>query len=402
MEWIHQFGTPQTNDAGIDGDSITGMSLDGMGNLFVAGSTWGNLFGLNGGNQDLFLAKFNLAGSQEWGRQYSAPSQQRGGGAAADAQGNLFVGAFDVGIPNRVVSRYDPTGNVNWTRQGVGGDYGISTDGHGNVFAGAGNEDGIVTKYDAAGNQIWSRQFGSASDLEQQVQVSADALGNVFAYGAAWYPAGGTSRRPAAFVTKLDSGGNEQWTKQLRSARYVNPGGVAVDGLGNVYVCGQTNAPLGTLRDYPGYDAFLAKYDADGNRVWIREFGTADIGEDANAVSVDSIGNVFVVGTSTRSLGGEFDGTESDAFLAKFDINGNQYWTHPFGTTANDSANLISVDALGNLYVAGQTSGDLGGTNSGGGGNDFFLAKFSVGVPEPSAALLLLIATAVASAFIRR
>lgn len=79
MEWIRQFGTPQTNDAGLDGDGITGISLDGLGNLFVGGTTWGNLFGPNGGNQDLFLAKFDLAGNYQWGRQYSAPSQQRGG-----------------------------------------------------------------------------------------------------------------------------------------------------------------------------------------------------------------------------------------------------------------------------------------------------------------------------------
>jgi hypothetical protein len=42
------------------------------------------------------------------------------------------------------------------------------------------------------------------------------------------------------------------------------------------------------------------------------------------------------------------------------------------------------------LYIAGRTQGDLGGPNSGGGGSDVFLAKFTEAVPEPNGFLLFL------------
>jgi hypothetical protein len=176
-------------------------------------------------------------------------------------------------------------------------------------------------------------------------------------------------------------------------------GGIAADGLGNVYISGSTNAPIEAPRSYVGYDAFLAKYDADGNRVWIREFGTVDGSDYANGVALDGLGNVYVVGSSGGDLGGPNAGG-TDAFLAKFDASGSQYWIHQFGTTAGDSANFISADGLGNVYIAGSTAGELGGPYTNG-GSHIFLAKFGVGVPEPSAAFLLLIAATLANAFIR-
>ena len=51
-------------------------------------------------------------------------------------------------------------------------------------------------------------------------------------------------------------------------------GGVSADGLGNVYISGDTTGGLGG--DNAGaYDAFVSKYDAAGNLLWTEQLGTA-------------------------------------------------------------------------------------------------------------------------------
>ena len=49
-------------------------------------------------------------------------------------------------------------------------------------------------------------------------------------------------------------------------------------------------------------------------------------------------------------------------------------WIQQFGTTRSDSAHSVAADGLGNVYVSGQTSGNLGGDNAG--SSDAFLSKF--------------------------
>ncbi len=292
------------------------------------------------------------------------------------------------------IRNFDPQGNEIWNRTPGGP---VSADGAGSVYvagsifnSASGTDDGRIIKFDAAGNQLWSRQFGS-NDYDQNLEISADAIGNVFAIGTS--NNNGINQR--VFVTKFDGDGNQYWTREIISARYVQRGGIVADGIGNVYISGSSNAPIAEPRIYPGYDAFVAKYDADGNRVWINEFGT-ESDEGRGGISVDGLGNVYVSGSTAGSLGGPNAGGR-DAFLAKFDVNGNQGWIHQFGTTADDVyVDHISADGLGNVYIAGLTRGDLGGPNSGGSGYDVFLAKFSEAVPEPSTWLSLLIAAAVA------
>jgi hypothetical protein len=358
VDWIRQLWAFDG-----DSDSVSGLSLDGLGGLYLSFS----LLGPSPPYGAPYLDKYDLDGNQIWRRQITS------GGVSADGLGNVFTGN---------ISNLDVDGNVIWSLPPQPG--AISADGAGNVYTvrplgrPLPSDDGLLRKFDAAGNLIWSRQFGS-SDHEQELIVSADAAGNVFTYGQRVL-ADAPRYTPSATLTKFDADGNEYWTRTLESARYVLIGGVAADGLGNVYNTGRSNAPILKPRVHLGYDAFLAKYDAEGNRLWLQEFGTAEFADSARGVAFDGQGNVFVTGNM------------GDPFLAKFDGDGNQAWLHQFGTPADDLASFVAADALGNVYVAGQTRGDFGSPNAGGGGYDVFLAKFNVNVPEPPAGRLLLIA----------
>jgi hypothetical protein len=67
--------------------------------------------------------------------------------------------------------------------------------------------------------------------------------------------------------------------------------------------------------------------------------------------------------------------------VSKYDASGNLLWTKQFGTSADDHAFGISSDGLGNLYIAGATSGDFDGPNAG--ESDAFVAKIR-DIPEPA------------------
>src|SRR3954454_22926471 len=104
---------------------------------------------------------------------------------------------------------------------------------------------------------------------------------------------------------------------------------------------------------------------------WIRQHGTT-FHEDAIAVSADGLGNVYITGETNGSLGGPSAG-QSDAFIGKYDSAGNLLWKNAqqvpsllqIGTSAADHGYAISADGLGNVYMSGKTLGNLGGTNAG-------------------------------------
>jgi beta-propeller repeat-containing protein len=338
LEWVRQF-TPQTSAVGS-------MSLDGLGHIYL---------------QDVSVRKFDALGNE-----LSTFSVSGMRALSADEIGNVFVTGWNEGP---FATLHDAAGNEIWRRQRGGSD--AFADRAGNVYVsgwidgGETEDDALVTKFDAAGNELWSTQFGG-SLWDLNTRVSADKSGNVFAFGEIQ---GGVQR---AFLTKLDSNGNENWTRELSAARFVRRGGVVADGLGNVYISGSANAPIATPRIHQGYDAFLAKYDDDGNQIWLREFGTGDYAELARHVTVDGLGNVFVAGT----LDGPNVENDNDAFLAKYNVDGDRLWMHQFGSVENDWADFVSADGLGNIYIAGTTRGDFGEPFSGGNDRDVFLAKF--------------------------
>ena len=79
---------------------------------------------------------------------------------------------------------------------------------------------------------------------------------------------------------------------------------IAVDGSGNIYVAGWTESTWGTPIDpyAGGRDAFVAKLNSSGERLWHTFMGSSGWDE-ALSVAVDGDGNVYVTGTSDASWG---------------------------------------------------------------------------------------------------
>jgi hypothetical protein len=98
--------------------------------------------------------------------------------------------------------------------------------------------------------------------------------------------------------------------------------GVAADRLGNVYMSGATTGDLefGSPPDGRGYqDAFVTMFDADGTFQWTRQLGTV-LTDASLGVSADGLGNVYISGETFGSLTGEPHPNSNDAFLTKFGV----------------------------------------------------------------------------------
>ncbi len=112
---------------------------------------------------------------------------------------------------------------------------------------------------------------------------------------------------------------------------------------------------------------------------WVRHFGTAKL-DTASDSSVDAAGNVYVVGSTEGAFAGKTNAGAIDAVLAKLDSKGAVVWVQQFGTSLNDAAASVFVDASGFIWVAGHSAGDIDGAGPGplptAGQSDVFVAKY--------------------------
>lgn len=126
---------------------------------------------------------------------------------------------------------------------------------------------------------------------------------------------------------------------------------ITLDSSGNIYVTGRVN-PSGV---------FVLKLNAAGTAVIYKtRFGSSGSGI---GIAVDSSGNVYVTGSTSAS---DFpltnplqasSGGATDAFVTVFSADGSRMLFSTYlGGSGNDEGEDIAVDASGNAYVTGSTS----------------------------------------------
>ncbi len=144
---------------------------------------------------------------------------------------------------------------------------------------------------------------------------------------------------------------------------------IVVDDAGTYFVTGYISGTViegeDTLMSCGGNDIFLARYDEQGNLVWIKTAG-GYLDEAGNSIASDAHGNMYVTGYFYGEI--TFDtitidshGLE-DMFIAKYDPFGHCLWAKSIGGEGDDTGLDISVDANlngvnGTIHVAGSFSG---------------------------------------------
>ena len=194
----------------------------------------------------------------------------------------------------------------------------------------------------------------------QAKAVATDADGNVYVVGDSTGSFGCAINQASedVFLTKYDSAGNVQWTKLLGSAGSAGAYSLAVDPVsGGVVVAGSVTGDLTPTSIGGGSDSFVAKYDRDGKQTWLRQIAPMS-NDRANAVSIDSSGNIYVGGQVGGVIAsGQTNAGGTDAYLTKLTSAGALVYHRQFGTTAEDSAKHTAVASDGNVVVASVENG---------------------------------------------
>jgi hypothetical protein len=333
IEFIVQFGTS-------DDDTAQGVSTDpSSGDVYVVGNTHSTLPDQTSeGDVDAFIRKYNSDGDEIWTRQF--------GTSGADS-------AFAVSVDSSSGDVYV-----------VGDTFGTLPD---QTSPAEGSGDAFIRKYNSDGDEIWTRQFGTEdSDVAFAVSVDSSS-GDVYVAGETFgtvpdqtSPAEGSGD---AFIRKYNSDGDEIWTRQFGTSENDIAYGVSADpSSGDVYVVGET---LGTMPDQSreeGRDAFIRKYNSDGDEIWTRQFGVSTR-DTAQGVSTDpSSGDVYVAGETFGTMPDQTSEGGVDAFIRKYNSDGDEIWTRQFGTSSRDTAQGVSTDSSsGDVYVGGDTGGVFDG-----------------------------------------
>jgi hypothetical protein len=391
---------------GADFDNGKGIAVDAAGNSYVTGSfRFGADFDNDGindvtsaGIEDVFLAKYDTEGMLVWVRSAGGTDFDDGNSVSVDGSGNVYLaGSFTAGADfngNGVadvmsagsrdifIAKYDGEGTLVWVRSAGGTGFdngnGVAVDGAGNVFmvgrfngsadfdgdgiadiVSEGSSDIFLASYDTAGSLVWVRRAGGTGE-NQGHDVALDGAGNVyitgFFNGGADFDDDGiddvTSTGSAGdlFVAKYDGVGALVWVRRAGGPTFTKGAAIAVDAAGNSYVTGSfagsadfdddgigdvTSA--GPQGDHTS-DIFVATYDAAGTLLTVRRAG-ADNFDDGLGIAVDGSGNIYATGVFRGSADFDDDGIGDvtsagigDVFVVKYAATATT--TEPIVTTA--------------------------------------------------------------------
>ena len=402
---------------GCGDDYGNAISVDGSGNVFVAGSseaTWGDPVH-SYTYHDSFVAKLNSSGGLTWNTFVGG-----GGGTdfatgiAVDGSGNVYLAGYSTatwGTPIRAytsladafAAKLAPDGTLLWNTflGGSGSDQGngIAVDGSGNVYLTgystaswgtplltyAGLEDGFVAKLTSSGGLAWSTFLGGSGD-DQGNRIVVDGSGNVYVVGWSATTWGNPVRAftpgsfsPDAFVAKLDPEGTLLWNSFLGGTGDDKGTDLSVDGSGDVYVVGWSAATWGSpVRAYTSSsDAFAAKLNPSGGLIWNTFLGGSGY-DQGHGIAVAASGNICVAGTSFASWGAPKDlyTAGADVFVAELDSSGALYTNTFMGGNGDDFDLGLAGNYSGSCYLTGSSNAAWGSPlRSYNGSTDAFVSK---------------------------
>jgi len=348
-EWVARYNGPADG-----GDGAYALAVDAEGNVYVTGGSEDI-----GSDADYLTIKYDANGNELWAARYNGLGIRwdRAQALALDNERNVYVTGYSYGSGtdlDMVTLRYDEQGNELWVARyngpGNGADraYDLVIGASGNVYVtgystGSGSYDDYTTiKYDADGNELWTARYdGPANDDDWAFDMAIDTSGNIYVTGFST-ASGSFGDHTDCATIKYDASGDTLWVRRYDGGDLDDRAvALALDACSNVYVTGSS-----------GEDYVTIKYDTNGNPLWLRRYegptGSSD--NCATAITVDASGNAYVTGYSCDSIN-----YSEDYATIKYDPNGNELWVARYNGPGNswDFAYALAVDNAGNVYVTG-------------------------------------------------
>ena len=337
------------NDYGL------GIAVDTNYNIYVTGSTYSSNFPTKnaynktfGGNEDGFIAKFDLSGKLVFSSYL--------GGSGFDAIGSVVVDANQ----NTYVAGQTSSSNFPMKNS-----YNSTYGGNGDIF---------VAKFDPSGYLAYSTYLGGNS-TDDSDSIAIDNSQNIYIAGMTNSPNfpmknaynstyGGNGD---VIISKFNSTGSLIFSTFFGGNQGDFSHGIAVDSNQNIYISGDTssgNLPMKNSfnRTYGGnIDVFVAKISANNTLLFSTYLGgnNTDFG---HGITIDTNDNIYVTGQTgspnfpmknafNSTLGGNYDN-----FFIELSSSGSLVYGTIFGGNGYDEADGVAVDSLGNCYIAGVTA----------------------------------------------
>ena len=256
--------------------------------------------------------------------------------------------------------------------------------------------DAFITKLNPSGTAIIYSTYLGGNDIDNGQSIAIDSSGNPCIVGStksADFPTTDSIQKKLSpcesmfyrvfggligngiscfdvFVTKLNASGSDIIYSTYLGGRNMDRGhDIALDDSDNIYITGSTSSSdFPTVRPinekYGGRnDAFVMKLDASGKSIVFSTYLGGSATDYGNGISVDRVGNIFVVGDTEssdfptmRPILGTYRGGK-DAFVAKITSDGMvlDYSTY-LGGSGDEYGYDIAVDHMGNAHVVGHTN----------------------------------------------
>jgi hypothetical protein len=354
-------------------EEFAAVTVDATGSVYVAGTTSSPNFPKTIstmpalGGADVFVSKFDAAGSLVFSTTFGGSSSDRVTGLAIDAAGGIIVvgETFSEDLP--VVNPIQP----NFHPSGCGEFGGVCSD-------------GFAARVDPTGHALTFSTYLGTTTLDTAMDVAVDAAGNIYVVGATGAPFAGvtpvrafTSGREA-FIAKIPpAGGAFTYFTYLGGTFDDGGNGIAVDPAGNAYVTGVSSSqnfptlnPIQAVPENFSDSAFVTKLGPTGAIVYSTYLSgiASDVGLD---IAVDAAGRALVVGITASTNFPSVNASQpflrgfNDVFVAKLAASGSSLvystylggndWEQAQGLPDFSPALSVTLDAGGNAYVSGVT-----------------------------------------------
>ncbi len=237
----------------------------------------------------------------------------------------------------------------------------------------------------------WTWAVASQGTFVDGLGLASDKDGNLYNVGCLSSTAiiGNDTINPVGldcYISKTDSSGNFIWTITISGGQVETLYDISVDDNNNCfYVAGQTNSTMLTCNSVSASpymlsslstgalaQPFIAKYDLNGNFIWIRTGKTpSNCANTATRVKIDNDGNAILAGTfdfysagantiifgTDTLVNNNMSTNDYEMFVVKYDPAGNVMWARQStgGTKPASQGEFIdlAVDHSNNIYVTG-------------------------------------------------
>ncbi len=376
------YGTTTYGDSSLD--LAYHSAMDSNGNVYTAGIysgtiTIGNSITHAGGSADGFLAKYDNDGNPVWVKSFEGTATNVAIDVAVDNDDNIYLTGYFQGSGANSFDA-DPGPDVYLLSQP-------------SPFL---SRDCFIIKLDSNGDFVWAKQVSNTAGFnvnEDSRSIEVDSDGNVYVGGSFVFADfdpdpnnaveilstnGGSS--PDGFLLKLDNDGNFVWVKTFGSTGIVEILDIEFDENEDLLVGGRfrntvdldPNAGTAEFTSNGNDDIFMGKLSKDGDYIWGQAFGGTGL-DKFNKIKILPSG-VYVGGRFSDAV--DLDPTageniftsngSGDAFLSKFDTDGNYDYSYVLGGEATDAENFydITEGVNGNLYATGSFNGTTDFDNS--------------------------------------